>query len=380
MWGLKHNPKLDIFILLKQFKLGNILGITPVFFDTNCKKRIMISKVYPVVLTTVFMTSCVVTVTERREHLYRKQKITETIIDIGQCASQTIFVTVCLLGALTKSNNWKLLFIRIREIESKLNHTDFEVKKSLLLNNINMIIYHAMFLLLHIYESYDWITTGRPSAIYTYIICRIGLYYQLFELIFICKITRMLRRRYDYLLGILNETIIGNTLSCLTRTRLNWNLNDIFGLYKILYSIVQQFNAIFGWQIFFILQCTVLEVLNSINSVLSHAQTGELDISALVTNLVCSMVYIVSTVVIVMSCDGVEQSGKQIGKICFLHQEPLDKSSLKEELVLFTKITKELAPTFSAAGFFTINQSVLPTLFSTVSTYLIIIIQFNMTL
>lgn len=81
-----------------------------------------------------------------------------------------------------------------------------------------------------------------------------------------------------------------------------------------------------------------------------------------------------------MFCDGVERSGRNVVKTCFLHQELLEKPSCKDELMLFARIIKELAPTFSAAGFFPVNQGVLSTLFSAVTTYLIIIIQFNMSL
>ncbi|KAJ8947251.1 hypothetical protein NQ314_008650 [Rhamnusium bicolor] len=93
-----------------------------------------------------------------------------------------------------------------------------------------------------------------------------------------------------------------------------------------------------------------------------------------------STIYTISTIAIVMSCDGVEESGKKIVKTCFLYQEVLEKPWLKQDLILFAKFTKQLAPKFSAAGFFQINQSVLSTLFSAVITYLIIILQFNMTL
>ncbi|KAJ8954998.1 hypothetical protein NQ318_000430 [Aromia moschata] len=94
--------------------------------------------------------------------------------------------------------------------------------------------------------------------------------------------------------------------------------------------------------------------------------------------VVCSIV--VSTIVIVMSCDGVEKCGQQIVKTCFLYREVMEKPALKDDLVLFAKFVKQLSPKFSAAGFFQINQSLLSALFSAVMTYLIIIIQFNMTL
>lgn len=48
-----------------------------------------------------------------------------------------------------------------------------------------------------------------------------------------------------------------------------------------------------------------------------------------------------------------------------------------ENARILANLAKDLRPKFSAAGFFEINQRILPTFFSNLSTYLIIILQFK---
>ncbi|KAJ8954997.1 hypothetical protein NQ318_000429 [Aromia moschata] len=56
----------------------------------------------------------------------------------------------------------------------------------------------------------------------------------------------------------------------------------------MLYGLVQHFDKIFGWQIFVILECTILEVLNSVNFLLwNNSHMG-----VLITSPIYSFVYI----------------------------------------------------------------------------------------
>lgn len=82
------------------------------------------------------------------------------------------------------------------------------------------------------------------------------------------------------------------------------------------------------------------------------------------------------TIVVVMSCNGVEMNGKKVITTCFSKLADLE-SPLREELYLMAKCTEQLAPKISAAGFFTLNQATLMSIISFLTTYLIIIIQFN---
>ncbi|KAJ8949795.1 hypothetical protein NQ318_000493 [Aromia moschata] len=72
---------------------------------------------------------------------------------------------------------------------------------------------------------------------------------------------------------------------------------------------------------------------------------------------------------VVMSCDNVKSSGKKIIKTCYLLQENMDASPLRDELTSLANYLKELEPTFSASGFFDIDQQLLSRLFSTITSY-----------
>ncbi|KAJ8936753.1 hypothetical protein NQ314_012173 [Rhamnusium bicolor] len=89
---------------------------------------------------------------------------------------------------------------------------------------------------------------------------------------------------------------------------------------------------------------------------------------------------VISTTALIMSCDGVEKSGRNITTTCYIKLGAMENSMLRDELMLMAKCTEKLTPKFSAAGFFQVNQHVLATIFSSMTTYLIIIIQFNLTL
>lgn len=81
---------------------------------------------------------------------------------------------------------------------------------------------------------------------------------------------------------------------------------------------------------------------------------------------------------IVMSCDAVEKAGRNFADKCFLLQEGMKKSEIREELMYLGTLSGKLSPSFSAAGFLRVNQLILSGLFSTATTYSIICIQFDL--
>ncbi|KAJ8976959.1 hypothetical protein NQ317_010156, partial [Molorchus minor] len=97
-----------------------------------------------------------------------------------------------------------------------------------------------------------------------------------------------------------------------------------------------------------------------------------------ISNSIDVFLYVVFTVYIVISCDGVEKSCKKISTTCYLLLEGVQASSLRSELLFLGRYTTELRPDFTAGDFYKVNRSILAALFSSVTTYLIICIQFNM--
>lgn len=78
-----------------------------------------------------------------------------------------------------------------------------------------------------------------------------------------------------------------------------------------------------------------------------------------------------------MSCDAVEKSGEKFITTCYVLQTGLGRSLLRTELLYLAHYAENLKPKFSAAGFYQVNQLILAGIFSVVTTYAIISIQFN---
>lgn len=79
-----------------------------------------------------------------------------------------------------------------------------------------------------------------------------------------------------------------------------------------------------------------------------------------------------------MSSNSVEKAGRQIQIICYKYQDKVERRIERNEIILFASFAKYLQPQIHAAGFFCVNQDMLSSLLTALFTYMIVIIQFNM--
>ncbi|CAH2004723.1 unnamed protein product [Acanthoscelides obtectus] len=79
----------------------------------------------------------------------------------------------------------------------------------------------------------------------------------------------------------------------------------------------------------------------------------------------------------IMSFDAIERSGAAVINTCYLLHSRAASENVMEHLRNLTVYTERWRPTFTAAGFYTVNRSCIPSIFSSLVTYLVIIIQFN---
>lgn len=81
---------------------------------------------------------------------------------------------------------------------------------------------------------------------------------------------------------------------------------------------------------------------------------------------------------ILMSSNSVEKAGGKIKIICYKYQDQVDRRIERNEIILFASFAEHLQPEIHAAGFFRVNQDMLSSLLTALFTYMIVIIQFNM--
>ncbi|CAH1108129.1 unnamed protein product [Psylliodes chrysocephalus] len=85
----------------------------------------------------------------------------------------------------------------------------------------------------------------------------------------------------------------------------------------------------------------------------------------------------VNVITLTNKCDKIEKNSAEFVVTCHLLQQGMPKSIVRDELLYLANYAEKISPKCSAAGFFIINRFILGALFSSVTTYLIICIQFN---
>ncbi|KAG5899311.1 hypothetical protein JTB14_029264 [Gonioctena quinquepunctata] len=86
----------------------------------------------------------------------------------------------------------------------------------------------------------------------------------------------------------------------------------------------------------------------------------------------------VCTLVMIMSCDMVEKSALKLLNTCNYLRATAGNNVASEELSRLSDFIEELSPEFTAAGFFRINRRLIPAFLSSLTSYIIILIQFKM--
>lgn len=86
-------------------------------------------------------------------------------------------------------------------------------------------------------------------------------------------------------------------------------------------------------------------------------------------------------IVVAVKCNAATSESHRTADICYsiLSNTPGDifDDDVREELLLLAQQATHRSPSFSAAGFFTIDYSLLLGLFATVTSYAILIVQVN---
>ncbi|CAH1160195.1 unnamed protein product [Phaedon cochleariae] len=238
------------------------------------------------------------------------------------------------------------------------------------------------------------------------------------------EITNLLQRRYDTVSADLQ----------LAFSRDNRNIEDIKGnvsrlkmLLETLYTIVALFNSLFGKYLVYILSNSFMQHLLVLDQAMSESfrfidrwfllgsyifygiftvvtimscdkleksglkvletchylqTTVEDDFArkelASLADFVKALLPTIFTVVAIMSCDKLEKSGLKVLETCHYLQTTVEDDFARKELANLADFIKALLPTISAAGFFKINQRLLPAFLSALTSYVIIIIQFEM--
>uniref|UniRef100_A0A6P7GIQ0 Gustatory receptor n=1 Tax=Diabrotica virgifera virgifera TaxID=50390 RepID=A0A6P7GIQ0_DIAVI len=191
---------------------------------------------------------------------------------------------------------------------------------------------------------------------------------QLFYLVvFWWETCNILSSRYAYINNARKKIVSEDTVEQ------QKSIKEITSVIVTLHKTVKCMNKTAGFFILALLGMSFLALLSCFNLFLVIWKYDDTLIFQILWCFLSCISCIVFSIIVIMSCEKVEKKAAEFIQTCvYIHATTGD-----EHAATLVNLAKELRPKFSAAGFFDINQRLLPIFFSNLSTYLIIILQFK---
>ncbi|KAJ8983194.1 hypothetical protein NQ317_016413 [Molorchus minor] len=283
--------------LEKLFKIGKIMGITP-FWMGQIGTVLSLLKRF-VALSDLRMDSV------------------QAFLEGCECISELFFLMALFSGPVLRGHCWKSYFYNVNKFEAQLRLLNFRKENNNCQFFLKLCGFHLMVLGLHIYDSVVWIKVEGWTLQDGYILTKIILYYEYFTIFLIVHLTKMLKVRYSFLSKSIEQILEEKTkmviISGKDDRRILTKLATVQKTYLTLHNAVEQINFVFGWTLFFYFTNYILAILENVNYGLKYVKEDNLDLSKTIAlnYIVYIGFYTVSTVAIVMSCDGVQKERRK---------------------------------------------------------------------
>ncbi|KAJ3620201.1 hypothetical protein MTP99_004179 [Tenebrio molitor] len=131
-------------------------------------------------------------------------------------------------------------------------------------------------------------------------------------------------------------------------------------------------NDVFGWPILLIIFSAYQQILVYLDVVVNNPQNRPLDVVLL--NVTTILIVWVGNVTILLFCDSVVKEREKILTESYRLQTRATRDD-QEQLWKFIAVIKDNVPEFSAAGFFSLNKSMILQILDSLITMLIVMIQ-----
>lgn len=288
------NSRKDISMIYNYCNIGKFVGLTPMTLNSQYKH---ISRWYMVLLLTLFIViMTIITIIGKPNAtmcIHGANMIPENFLSTVWYFSNIIYVIISLLGTYFGCMKWKKLFENINLIEKKLPQEHIDISKVTIFFNVGSVVFHVIYLVVNLVEI-ALSNFQNQLHIIAYIMLKIEVYFQLFDTFLICSFNHMLRRRYNYLQKLIKLAMKDNNLILRNRNEKILKLRNILSIYQIMHEIVGELNVIFGWKIFFILECSVVTILHGFSLYLAKFKDFDNKLEMPFTILITPFLFTVS--------------------------------------------------------------------------------------
>ncbi|KAF2893220.1 hypothetical protein ILUMI_12954 [Ignelater luminosus] len=385
------------------YKISVALAVAP----PCCLKEHKISKWktnknYGILMTLLVITGYVLSVIGRVHDCY------------PYFANATLVVTDALFGfVLTVANvisiliplsytrtNFVTFLNAFATVDDFLVRNGKNVEKKYKFLVVQLIFGHVVMLTLFVYDAYVWLTSVGMKQYRNYIFRDIQSYYSSVVIMMIYNLLLSLTCRFRSLNELLdnlcpfdlmdNVNVLCELKVRVTQLQPYRRVQQISQVYEVLITQIIYFNRVFGWQILFITATIVVGLLNTLDILIVYGvfknNHGSLTFGndLIILSIFWSVLHFIFGTIVAASCDSATKEAQRTAEICYklllslpAMPEKSQDRALREQLYLLAQLSSQRCPGFSAAGFFRVDYSMLLALFGSVTSYVIVVIQFN---
>ncbi|KAJ3620233.1 hypothetical protein MTP99_004201 [Tenebrio molitor] len=358
---------MDLGALKTVLSFGSVLAFTP---PKNHNLTISMPRKLYIVTTFIFHVICLTMTLMLKNWHYSQSILLSTVLRILQevVLFAYSFYTLIVSG-LMKRRQWFLLVKNLTRLECEINN-----EKILY---IIFFLSHVMYLAFNVYTAFFWTKALGVIFIKTFILELLPVYSQFFITVLTCVILKMIQSRYKYQKVLLNLHF--------THARKQLSHIILLNVKRKLLALkdaVDLFNDIFGWNtllhIFFIAVRSLYfldSVIKKENSLASRVPESNWQ---LVSRSTFILIFWVGLIAVILWCDAIREEYEELLLYCYEMQECLDNSIFEEDdMCAFTKSVSQNSPEFTAARYFYIDRSAIFSIMNSITTFLLVLIQFK---
>lgn len=229
------------------------LGLTSSLVDEKqTLGRKIMQKIFMIIVFGLYLSTTVLSSYQRLEEGEGIITLSHTVIDFIETSTELSFVIASLLSPISRRKNWSRFFRLMRSLH---NFNDHKIRV-----NVSAVQIPMVYLLIFLMVIFDMIWFFRPDGYnwYSITLAMHKLYYTCFVcIIYITNksIKNFIIRFINNLKEIVNNEMEVRKVELLRKPHL------------IAQKLIEEFNVIFGWQIFFQMMTSVMIILNLVNDI-----------------------------------------------------------------------------------------------------------------
>ncbi|KAJ3648127.1 hypothetical protein Zmor_019958 [Zophobas morio] len=363
----------DINFMKYLFLFLNLFLITPWYdFDRNVSYSVKLQRVYGIILLLAAIARLTYVTIDLHRFIYiARVSVSESFTWYSICVILVLITcTVIFKSCFLDVGKWKLLFTNLRCVDRSLNNVgkvEANFSKSFY---FSFFLQQVLFLIGIGFGEYTWSDHMRFPLLQIIIItCACEMYYEFLLVLLINALVRSFKSRY--------QDLNRRTLMVSRETKIVQRIRSLAQDYRILGETIDLFNEIFGWPLLLMILHFGLEMVNTLYyNFLILVGKGTADLHGHLANFFLWLWMLGSFLTIVLPIHATQKESRKFIGLLYKMQDFFEEGSVEMgALNRLVSYSKNFAPKFSGAGFFSINRAIIFSVLANVGTYVVIMFQ-----